>query len=492
MKKILISLAFALGVMPSMAKDYTDNLVVTLNGGPTAPQKTSIIVDENSDGTYNFSLMNFKFEGITVGDIKVDSIRGVEQDGEVYLASTKGIHVNLGGVMPMDLKVTIRAELLNNKSKLYASMDIPVPGIDVKVIFGDKYQIPNSGFEDFQDYNVSNKTVQEALSWHSFASAKGQYAPVVNTLAPHSFKSSFVRPASSGKASLMLASSSLFGIVANGTATTGRMNCGDINATNPKNHAELEINDSVDAHGDPYYVELNGQPDSLVLWYAFKQGTPNAAHPYATVNAIITDGTYYQDPEDKAYQNKRSQAQNKTIPTTFTSGAPVWKKLEIPFNIIDNSVKGKAILVTISTNADPGQGSVDTLYVDDISLVYNEPQNVSIDFGGNLNAATVTPDDIKVTWDGALGARVVKDLRQDGDSVVATVTVFNGNLTKEIKKATHTYTNVSSGINGATVSKSTLDGAKVYDINGRQVDSMRHGTVYVVKTANGKNLKIAK
>lgn len=153
------------------------------------------------------------------------------------------------------------------------------------------------------------------------------------------------------------------------------------------------------------------------------------------MNAVITDGTYYQQPEGTtAYANKHSQAQNTTIATTFTDGKPVWKRLSIPFSVIDKNVDAKAILVTISTNADAGAGSIDTLYVDDVNLVYNDPQNVKVNFGSSNG--TVSLDDITATWDGALSARVVKELKQDGSNVVATVTVYNGDLTKQMAKET--------------------------------------------------------
>ncbi|WP_288152578.1 calycin-like domain-containing protein [uncultured Prevotella sp.] len=505
MKKILLSLALAATIFSAHATDYTDQLTVAVNGVASPVQTTTISVDDNGNGTYNMSLKNFSFSGLNIGDITLNNVPGVNQDGIVYLAATDPVHVNIGGIMPLDLTVTLRGELRDNKSRLYATMDIPVAVLNqtVEVAFGRGYQLPNSGFEDYQDYNVSlvdmttytptATTVQEPVYWHSFASAKGEYKDAAVAFAnPFTWKSSVVRSGAQGASSLMLTSSNVMGIqIANGTVTTGRMNCGSYTATDPANHAEMEIsNDSLDAHGDPYYVLLNGQPDSLTLWYAFKQGTPQAEHPYATVNAIITDGTYYQDPEDKAYTNKRAQAQNKTMATTFTDGTPVWKRISVPFSVIDKNVEAKAILVTISTNADPGAGSIDTLYVDDVNLVYNDPQNVNVTFGGN--GSTVSADDITVSWDGALGARVVKDLRQDGDNVVATVTVYNGDLTKEIAKESHTYTNATvTGIDHVATA-SAAKTAATYDLSGRRVDNAARGGVFIVRTTDGKTVKVVR
>ena len=156
MKKILLSLALLATVFSARATDYTDQLSVAINGVAAPAQTTTITVDDKGDGTYDFSLKNFSFSGVSVGDITLNSVRGVDQNGVVYLAASEPVHVNLGGVMPLDLTVTLRGELRDNKSRLYASMDIPVTMLNqtVNVVFGRGYQLPNSGFEDYQDYTV--------------------------------------------------------------------------------------------------------------------------------------------------------------------------------------------------------------------------------------------------------------------------------------------------------------------------------------------------
>jgi len=161
-----------------------------------------------------------------------------------------------------------------------------------------------------------------------------------------------------------------------------------MSAANVANHAQTNISDTnTDSIGHPFYTRLNVQPDSIALWTKFKQGTANAQHPYATVTATITDGTYYQDPEDKAYTNKVAVAKNNRI----TTNGAVWQRLSIPFDYAtyaSNNAEQKAILITMSTNADPGQGSKnDELYVDDMELIYNA-DITSVKLGGeNIEAA---------------------------------------------------------------------------------------------------------
>ena len=109
----------------------------------------------------------------------------------------------------------------------------------------------------------------------------------------------------------------------------------------------------VDGNGNPYYINMVGRPDSLAVWVKFSQAKANKKHPYATVSAYITDGTRFQDPQDKTYGNVMAKAVNNTIATTGGE----WKRIVVPFTYVNDSIDGKAILVTISTNADPGQGS---------------------------------------------------------------------------------------------------------------------------------------
>ena len=520
MKKILLSLALAAAIMPAMANDYTDDLQVSVNGVGFPSQKTTITVDRRTDGAYDFKLKNFSFAGMNIGDLNLDSVPGVEQDGVVYLAATRKVGVTIM-FQKLTLPITLRGELLNNASKLYASMDIPVQALsqNVSVLFGNGgYQIPNSGFEDYHtevlynlayddDWNVTGwsadtlKSASVPNAWHSFMDASGYSYdtngnyynnPAIIYLAsamvdPHTYISDEKRPGSAGSHSAKLIARNAFIAIANGTMTTGRMNTGSTNAADVANHAWLDMDSTgTDTNGDPFYTVMNGRPDSLTVWVKYGQATPNADHPYATVSAVITDGTYYQEPDTNVYNNVYAIARNNTIESTNGE----WKRLAIPFDVKDNSVKGKAILVTVSTNADAGQGSDgDSILVDDINLVYNDPQNVNINFSDN--AVTVGDADATVTYDGANGPIIVKDFRQEGNDVVATVTVYNGDLTKQIAQATHTFANATTGI-----SKVVTDGAgnvsEVYDLSGRRVEAMQHGNVYIVRTADGKTVKVLK
>lgn len=223
-------------------------------------------------------------------------------------------------------------------------------------------QIKNSDFETWGQ--------TEPQYWHSFESASGNLASYAAGKIEQS------KTKKGGNYSCKLKSSSLFGIIANGTMTTGQLNAGSMSATDPANHASLDISSTAtDKYGDPFYALLNSYPDSLVLWVQFSQGTANADHPFATVSAAITNGTYYQEPAAKGVDYSEvlvGYAENRMIATTGGK----WERLSIPFSYDKEKYKSnspKAIMLTLSTNADAGQGSGgDVLLIDDLELIYTQ------------------------------------------------------------------------------------------------------------------------
>lgn len=515
MKKTLLSLALALLSSLSMsAKNYTDKLVVTVNGLSTQ-QNATISVDKNSDGTYNFNLKNFMLKmdnrSMGIGNITLNNLKAATSSkGDVVsthqnIAITAGDDPNVStwmgpmlGTIPLDLK------LLVNDEKLYTLIGIDMKMLNQKILvtFGDNYQLPNSGFEEYRTESIYQAdligggdpvlvNVEEPLNWHSFASATGDYAAAANAFSnPHTYSANIVRPESTGKKSILLTSASVFGIPANGTITTGRMQAGAMIATDTKNCAFLSTdNTSTDSHGDPFYALMDGTPDYIAVWVKFKQGTPSEEHPYATISAALTDGTYYQDPQDKDYTNVVATAKNAQI----ASDGFAWQHIVIPFKYNDNDVKAKAMLVTISTNADPGQGSAaDSLYVDDISLIYNvDKPAVTV----NGNAVTLDKAEVTTTAADPATAVVVATTANKGSFAAVSELSSSADQRKlqllycsDDLQTIKTYTLVinkgaETGI--SQIKTATNKDSKVYDLNGREVKTMHHGNVYIL---NGKKV----
>jgi len=514
MKKTLLSLALALLSSLSMsAKDYTETLVVSVNGSTTT-QTATISVDKNNDGTYNFNLKNFmlKAEGqaMGIGNIELKNLKAAKSDKGDVVSTHRDITITKGddpkvtwmgpmlGTIPLDLK------LLVNEEKLYTLIDIDMQQTTMKqtihVTFGDNYQLPNSGFEDFHTATLvsledPNTTCSgdEPNAWHSFQSATGTqpWVWLAGGGSSYLYKSTEVRPGSTGKQSALLTSHNMFFVIANGTMTTGRLSAGSMTATDPSNHSQLDMSSTdKDGNGDPFYTLMDGTPDSIAVWVKFKQETPVADHPYASISAAITDGTYYQDPQEegKTYNNVVATAKNAKI----ESKGFVWQRVTAPFVYTDNNVNGKAILITISTNADPGQGSTDYLYVDDISLIYNvDKPAVTV----NGHAVTLDKDEISTTATDPAAAVVAATTANKG-SFAAVSELSNTDTQRKVEllycsddlQTIKTYTLVinkgaETGI--SQIKTATNNDSKVYDLNGREVKTMHHGNVYIL---NGKKV----
>lgn len=503
MKKFFTLIAALVMSVGAFATNYTDTIDVFVYG-QHFPQSATIGLDQNEDGTYNFSLKNFMFsmgaQTMPVGNVNLKNVQGITANGTTMLSADQNTRIQdgddpsvttwMGSLLP-----TVPVHLVAEQSgdRLYAVIDINLTGVGViKVVFGDGYQIPNSGFENFHTAKYGTVTSDEPNAWHSFQTASGSLAMFANAV--HNYKSA---NAHSGSYSAKLVATNAVITIANGTMTTGRMNAGSITASDPANHAALDMSvTDKDGNGDPYYVVMNGQPDSLAVWVKYGQATPQAAHPYATVSAIITDGTYYQDPEDKSYANKLAEARDRTIAATNDQ----WKRVSIPFDYIDRSVNGKAILVTISTNADAGQGSEgDSILVDDISLIYNPVKATAITVKGDAvedfeagktvtltkTYTDLTADDIVVTTDND-NAKVFKTLDEDNGTTTVTVKVASNDL-NDI--ATYTLkVPITTGISNVAVDTDNTT-VEYYNLAGQRVGTPQPGQVYVMKKG-GKAVKV--
>lgn len=521
-----------------MATDYKDIMNVSIDGNLSTPTENTISVEKTDDSGYTLSLKNFvlymssgdQVYPMPVGTIVLENVEAVTNGDVTTLKTSQDIEIAegddptyeglwigpglsaQGDLIPVNMTGEIRGD------KFYTVININFMGMNIDVVFGNGgYQIENSGFENFHTATYvdgKNKyTSDEPNAWHSFNS--GIATGTASFLTKYALQngntsvSDDVRPGSTGTKSVAIKSSIVMGFQpANGTMTTGRLQAGSITATDAANCSFLDMSSTdTDGNGDPFYTVLNGRPDALSVWVKYKQGQVNEQYPYATVSAVITDGTRYQDPEDKAYTNVVAKAQDKTI----ESKGFEWQNLVIPFDYTSyasNDAQAKALLVTISTNAQPGVGSSDAenpdmIIVDDISLVYNshlaslKVKGTEVeDFDKNVlsydlkGEGAVSVDDIEAVSDGQ-GAYVTKAVEGTDKGVKVTITVTSNDL-----KTTNVYTlNIegatTTGINKVetTTGKGT---AAIYNVNGQRVDNMSQKGLYIIRQADGKTVKVLK
>ena len=446
--------------LSAMATDYKGNLTVSINGeGSTQPATISIV--ENA-GKYNLSILNFMLgEGesvLPVGNIVIENVTGAVAGNLTTLYVNKNITIQKGNVAgiaddawlgPMLGEVPVKmSSSFNTNGFLGVNIDIDMVstlGQVIKVTFenvGNHLQMPNS---DFETWSVKNKAPRH---WHGFESVKGGLsggAKDKNKLQSSSLK----RPGSLGTTSAVVTSSKVFGVLANGTMTNGILNAGSMSAADASNHSETDLSStSKDANGDPFATPMYAKPDSVKFWMRFTQAKAQASYPYAAFNAVITDGTYYQDPENKTYTNKVAVAAPNKADMTVGD----WRLVSCPFDYASyaaNGAEAKAILLTVSTNATPGKGSysngvADSVYVDDLELVYAAGIK-SISFKGQaLDLATIQTTGIELAADEAVSAadfevvkegedaKVTKLVEATADGYVAVITAVSADLKTQV------------------------------------------------------------
>ena len=115
------------------------------------------------------------------------------------------------------------------------------------------------------------------------------------------------------------------------------------------------------------------------------------------MSAYITDGTYYQAPEDKTYNNKVGWAEYPSI-----AACSEWKRISVPFTYADNGLEPKAIMLTFSTCATPGGGKGDeVLLVDDVELIYGisytDKLVVKVNTGENTETTEIPSSTINIS-----------------------------------------------------------------------------------------------
>lgn len=462
MRKLSTLFCAVLMTLSAMATDYKGNLTVSINGeGSTQPATISIV--ENA-GKYNLSILNFMLgEGesvLPVGNIVIDHVPGAVNGGLTTLCTNQEIQIlagNVEGIAEQDwlgphlgtVPVEMNARFTG---KGYVVTDIHINMVELGQVIdvkfenvGTHFQMPNSDFETWSDKNKAPK------HWHGFESVKATGIFSTAKSDKKLVSSNNVRPGSKGLTSAVVTCSKVFGVIANGTMTNGRLAAGSTNATNTANHSETKLSSTdVDANGDPFATPMYAKPDSVKFWMRFTQAQAQASYPLAAFNAVITDGTYYQDPEDKnsTYNNKVAVAAPNQADMTVGD----WRLVSCPFDYASyaaNGAEAKAILLTVSTNATPGKGSysngvADSVYIDDLELVYAAGIK-SISFKGQaLDLATIQTTGIELAADEAVSAadfevvkegedaKVTKLVEATADGYVAVITAVSADLKTQV------------------------------------------------------------
>lgn len=140
MNKIFTFIALFALTLTTGAKDFTDQLSISLGFGDPTVSESTVTVDEveGVEGAYNITLNDFSFSSLKLGDIKVENVKSNydEATGITYFEETKAtLSINLG-IIPLSADVTINEGSCMKDDKLYLNMSIAAANMNITAIFG--------------------------------------------------------------------------------------------------------------------------------------------------------------------------------------------------------------------------------------------------------------------------------------------------------------------------------------------------------------------
>ena len=344
------------------------------------PSRSVYLMPGAKENTLTFVLPDFMFNGGKLGNIVLPNIT-MDENGKLNLEATT-LYLD-----SINLRATIK--ILNNyedEGVIYNSVvsasaaqvtleiaepkTLPLPIIVVfsgNAVRSNNYVLPNSGFEGAWTNN-------EPQGWHSFASATGDYVDFVKGNTYKFVASNQVRPGSTGVQSALISSNVLVGVKANGNCTNGQINAGSMTADDAANNYNFS-----DPANNGFNTAFNGRPDSIVFWAKYQPADLNPANEVnkARMNTVITTNARYQDPEATDYSAVKVAEAVVNYAATATMG---WQRIAVPFTYTGIAAEPAYILATFTTNQVPGGGTstknaVDSVYLDDVELVYNKVLN---------------------------------------------------------------------------------------------------------------------
>ena len=385
MKKIFTIIAAALmmsaQVFAVTTKDVCGQFKGFLQiGWDPYPDKVIYLLPGAKENTVTFVLPDFTFGEGKLGNIVLTNL-AVDANGKLSMEPTtmyldtlelRAQIAVLESYFDDYDSTTYYSVLSPERAQVTLSIGAPTLAEDIIVTFdgevvsGHNYALPNGGFE-------GNWTNGEPTGWHSFNSATGLLVDFVK--GTDQFKqSTVVRPGTKGNYSALISAKMAAGVPANGNCTNGQINAGSMTAD-----AAADNYNFSDPANDGFNTPFNGRPDSIAFWVKYQPADKNPANEVnkARMSTIITTNARYQDPEAADYSEVKVATAAINYAATSDMG---WQRIAVPFNYIDIEREPAYILTTFTTNQVPAGGSssrgkMDSLYLDDVELIYNKTLN---------------------------------------------------------------------------------------------------------------------
>lgn len=151
MKKIFTIIALLVLTLTAGAKDFTDQLVISLGGGEPTTSESTVTVDETegAENSYKITLNDFSFAGMSLGNITVENVTATTDDnGYTWFDETNAsIKVNLG-FFPVDVDLTINKGSYMKDDQLYLNMSISAVSLNISAVFGTDNSSSTKSYTD--------------------------------------------------------------------------------------------------------------------------------------------------------------------------------------------------------------------------------------------------------------------------------------------------------------------------------------------------------
>lgn len=236
-------------------------------------------------------------------------------------------------------------------------------------------QIGNGDFEDWRGVTGDNHAPN---NWNSFETGEGSLIDYAKGQAVSMKEGG--RPGSDGLYCADIYSRKVTVQIvititkdAQGNLTTGCIYAGSATADGKENYNYSKTSDPAKSE------TISKIPSKIRFWAKFVPAKVNNSYPNALMEAVVHDDfnyiTYckseYESDEEKSHVMARAREE-------FPSTNDEWHEFTVDFKKTGNTPNGQLyIMVNFATNAVPAQGQEgDHLYIDDVELVYDEPEPI--------------------------------------------------------------------------------------------------------------------
>ncbi len=291
--------------------------------------------------------------------------------------------------------------------------------------------VPNGEYENWQ--NVGQST-EEPTNWNSNKTGGGFATSGPQTC----FRDTST--INGGSYCMKIKTGSYFGIVVNGSGTTGKVEAPSTSKSEGYIHTIA---------GDPSYSSaFTGRPDSIVFWYRYTK----AGSDYPKIETRLHVGNAYA-PETPVNGNHPDSTVNIVARALWNGPAnsvATWTRISIPFTYVDARTPQYILVTMTSTGDQTGGTSGSTMWVDGMTAIYNPTLTTSTTVSTGpyyVSASQGASISVPFTMTGTFSA---------GNTVTAQLSDASGSFASPVTIGSATAT--ASGTITATIPAGTATG----------------------------------